>query len=84
MPKSDHDAAILLKDGVITSLKVQLEAASKSVDTKVREKIASAGVPAVTRDPAAVDTLTKSPGDKAVSPRKRLAAMFNEELAAKK
>ena len=82
--KADHDAAILLKDGEIARLRDELETAKAGVKTQVREQIASAGVPAIVRDPAAVDTLTKSPGDKAVSPKKRLAALFNEELAAKK
>ncbi len=59
VPKADHEAALKLKADEIADLNGKLEAAEKGTDTKVREKIASAGVPAITRDPAAVDSATK-------------------------
>ena len=72
--KAAHDEAIRLKDEAFTKLKGEFDALEKSVDLKVVEGIAAAGVPAVKRDPAAVDNPTKTTPAGGLSPQQRLAA----------
>ena len=74
IPKAAHDEAIRLKDEAFGQLKTKFEALENSVDQKVIEGIAAAGVPAVKRDPAAVDNPTKTAPASGLTPQQRLAA----------
>lgn len=69
-----HEAAIAAKDTEIAGLKAQIKTVEDNVGKKVIETIAKAGVPAIKRDPAAIDKPAKGDGKSAGSPLQRLAA----------